>query len=181
MSSDVLFASSNKNKFNEAKKILANYGINLSFFKINLKEIQAESIKHIAALKVKDAYRQCQKPVIVEDAGLFIDSLKGFPGPFSSYVLKTIGNSGLLRLVRTNRKAHFQSVIAYCDNKNGVVLFEAKVKGKISKNTLGSGWGFDPIFIPTGETKTFAMISNKNEISHRYKALTKFSKWFMHR
>lgn len=181
MSSDVLFASSNRNKFSEAKNILSNYGINLSFFKINLKEIQAESIKQIAALKVNDAYIQCLKPVIVEDAGLFLESLNGFPGPFSSYVFKTIGNSGILRLVRTNRKAHFQSVVAYCDKKHGVVLFDAKVKGKISKNSRGKGWGYDPIFIPAGETTTYAMISNKNEISHRYKALKKFSNWFVHR
>lgn len=181
MSYDVLFASSNKNKFDEVKKILANYGINVGFFKSSLKEIQSESLKQIATLKVDDAYRQCLKPVIVEDAGLFIESLNGFPGPFSSYVFKTIGNSGILRLVRKNRNAQFQSVVAYCDDKFGVVLFDSKVHGKISKQTRGNGWGYDPIFIPNGEIKTYAMISNKNEISHRYKALKKFSNWFVHK
>jgi len=179
MSYDVLFVSSNKNKFNEAKNILSKNGINLGFFKSSLREIQAESIKEIAALKVDEAYRQCNKPVIVEDAGLFVESLNGFPGPFSSYVFKTIGNSGILRLVKTNRKAIFQSVVAYCDNKYGVVLFDAKVEGKISKNSKGKGWGYDPIFTPNGQNKTYAMLSNKNEISHRYKALKKFSNWFV--
>ncbi len=179
MSYDVLFVSSNKNKFNEAKNILSKNGINLGFFKSSLREIQAESIKEIAALKVDEAYRQCNKPVIVEDAGLFVESLNGFPGPFSSYVFKTIGNSGILRLVKTNRKAKFQSVVAYCDNKFGVVLFDAKVEGKISKNSKGKGWGYDPIFIPNGQNKTYAMHSNKNQISHRYKALKKFSNWFV--
>jgi len=176
---DVLFVSSNKNKFNEAKNILSKNGINLGFFKSSLREIQAESIKEIAALKVDEAYRQCNKPVIVEDAGLFVESLNGFPGPFSSYVFKTIGNSGILRLVKTNRKAKFQSVVAYCDNKFGVVLFDAKVEGKISKNSKGKGWGYDPIFTPNGQNKTYAMLSNKNQISHRYKALKKFSNWFV--
>ncbi len=178
---DVLFVSSNKNKFNEAKNILSKNGINLGFFKSSLREIQAESIKEIAALKVDEAYRQCNKPVIVEDAGLFVESLNGFPGPFSSYVFKTIGNSGILRLVKTNRKAKFQSVVAYCDDKYGVVLFDAKVEGKISKNSKGKGWGYDPIFIPNRQNKTYAMLSNKNEISHRYKALKNFSNWFMHK
>jgi len=176
---DVLFVSSNKNKFNEAKNILSKNGINLGFFKSSLREIQAESIKEIAALKVDEAYRQYHKPVIVEDAGLFVESLNGFPGPFSSYVFKTIGNSGILRLVKTNRKAKFQSVVAYCDNKFGVVLFDAKVEGKISKNSKGKGWGYDPIFTPNGQNKTYAMLSNKNQISHRYKALKKFSNWFV--
>jgi len=179
MSYDVLFVSSNKNKFHEAKNILSKNGINLGFFKSSLREIQAESIKEIAALKADEAYRQCHKTVIVEDAGLFVESLNGFPGPFSSYVFKTIGNSGILSLVKTNRKAKFQSVVAYCDNKYGVVLFDAKVEGKISKNSKGNGWGYDPIFIPNGQTKTYAMLSNKNEISHRYKALKKFSNWFV--
>ncbi len=179
MSYDVLFVSSNKNKFYETKNILSKNGINLGFFKNSLREIQAESIKEIAALKVDEAYRQCHKPVIVEDAGLFVESLNGFPGPFSSYVFKTIGNLGILRLVKTNRKAKFQSVVAYCDNKYGVVLFDAKVEGKISKNSKGKGWGYDPIFTPNGQSKTYAMLSNKNEISHRYKALKKFSNWFV--
>ena len=179
MSYDVLFVSSNKNKFNEAKNILSKNGINLGFFKSSLREIQADSLKEIASLKVDEAYRQCNKPVIVEDAGLFVESLNGFPGPFSSYVFKTIGNSGILRLVKTNRKAKFQSVVAYCDNKFGVVLFDAKVEGKISKNSKGKGWGYDPIFTPNGQNKTYAMLSNKNQISHRYKALKKFSNWFV--
>lgn len=179
MSFDVLFASSNRNKFNEAKNILSNYKINLGFFKSSLTEIQAKSIKQIAALKIDDAYRQCHKPVIVEDAGLFIESLNGFPGPFSSYVFKTIGNSGILRLVGSKRNAYFQSVVAYCDNKYGVMLFDAKVEGKISKVLTGKGWGYDPIFIPKGESKSYAIITNKNEISHRYKALKKFSNWFV--
>ena len=117
MSYDVLFVSSNKNKFYEAKNILSQNGINLGFFKTPLKEIQAESLKEIAAQKADEAYRKIRKPLIIEDAGLFIESLNGFPGPFSSYVFKTIGNSGILRLLKTNRKAKFQSVVAYCDIK----------------------------------------------------------------
>ena len=178
MSYDILFVSSNKNKFYEAKNILYKNKINLGFFKSTLKEIQADSLKEIAAQKVDEAYRRIHKPVIIEDAGLFIDSLNGFPGPFSAYVFKTIGNSGILRLVKSNRKAKFQSVVAYCDNKYGVMLFDAKVEGKISRTAKGKGWGYDPIFIPQGQSKTFAMLSNKNEVSHRYKALKKFSNWF---
>ena len=181
MSYDVLFASSNRNKYNEAKKILSNYGIKLGFFKISLEELQSDLIKKIASKKVADAFRQCKKAVIVEDDGLFIEELDGFPGPFSSYVFKTIGNSGILRLVKKNRNAQFISVIAYCDKKNGIVLFDAKINGKISKNPRGKGWGYDPIFIPNGQKNTYGMLSNKNEISHRYQALRKFSNWFVRR
>ena len=181
MSYDVLFVSSNKHKFLEAKNILTKHKINLRYTKDTLKEIQADSLKEIAAQKADDAFRRIHKPVIVEDAGLFIDSLNGFPGPFSAYVFKTIGNSGILRLVKSNRKAWFQSVVAYCDNKYGVVLFEAKIQGRISKISKGKGWGYDPIFIPKGQNKTYAMLTNKDDLSHRYKSLKKFANWFVHK
>ena len=145
------FASSNRHKFNEAKSILASYQIKLEFLKCTLEEIQANSIKDIANHKAKAAFRLCKKPVIVEDAGLHILSLGNFPGPYSSYVFQTIGNKGILDLVkRNNRRAFFESVITYCDNKQ-IHSFNAKISGKLSKTIQGKGWGYDPIFIPNGK------------------------------
>lgn len=178
MSFDILFASSNANKFREAKQILAIHGIKLGFFKCKLEEIQGNSIEKIATKKVGDAFNQCRKPVIIEDDGLFIESLHGFPGPYSSFVFESIGNNGILKLVGKNRKAKFHSVIAFCHKKNEIKLFSANLNGIISKNIKGNGWGYDPIFIPQGKKETFAKIKNKNEISHRYLALQKFSNWF---
>ena len=178
---DVLFASSNKNKYQEAKKILGKFGIKVGFYKCNLTEIQADSIKEIANQKAINAFLKCKKPVIIEDDGLFINALGGFPGPFSSYVFKTIGNNGILKLLKTNRNAKFQSVIGFCDKKKKPKLFEANVKGKIAKNIRGKGWGYDPIFTPSGKSKTYAELSDKNELSHRYQALKKFANWYLNK
>lgn len=175
---DVFFASSNFNKYNEAKKILEIFGIRLGFFKCELEEIQSDSLSQIAQKKVINAFKQCKKPVIIEDDGLFITSLNGFPGPYSSYIFKTIGNNGILKLVKSNRTANFQSVIAYHDKKKKSILFKANVYGKISRSPKGRGWGYDPIFIPNGKNETFAELLDKNIISHRYKALKKFANWF---
>lgn len=174
---DVFFASSNRHKYGEARKILGQFGIKAGFFKCNLEEIQSDSIEEIASHKAAEAYKLCKKPVIIEDDGLFIKSLNGFPGPFSSYVFKTIGKKGILQLVKQDRKAAFFSVIAFCD-KNKVTLFSAKVNGKIAKTQKGKGWGYDPIFIPDGKKTTYALILDKNKISHRYNALKKFASWF---
>ena len=175
---DLLFASSNINKYQEAKKILGNFGINLGYYKCNLEEIQSDSLIEIANHKSKQAFQNCKKPVIVEDDGLFIKSLDGFPGPYSSYVFKTIGNKGILNLLKQNRKAKFVSVISYCDKKTNK-FFESSLDGTISKKISGKGWGYDPIFIPSKSKSTFAKLLDKNEISHRYKALKKFSNWYL--
>jgi len=177
---DLFFVSSNNHKYKEAKNILQSFGINLGFFKYSLEEIQSHSLKEIASKKAEQAFQKCKKPIIIEDDGLFIDSLSGFPGPYSSYVFKTIGNKGILKLVSKNRKAKFVSIISFCDKKN-LKSFEAKLDGTISKIQNGTGWGYDPIFIPKNSRKTFAQLNNKNELSHRYVALKKFSKWYLHK
>ena len=177
---DVYFASSNKNKYGEAKEILSNFGIKLGFFKCALEERQSDTLKEVAHHKVLDAFGQCLRPVIVEDDGLFIKALNGFPGTYSSFVFKTIGNDGILKLLNTQRRAQFNSIIAYCDKKKRVLMFEGHISGKISKKPHGKKWGFDPIFIPDGKKKTFAQIKEKNFISHRYLALKKFASWLGH-
>ena len=177
---DLFFVSSNNHKYHEVKKILDSFGIKLGFLKCNLEEIQSNSLNDIAIKKARYAFSKCKKPIIIEDDGLFIDSLDGFPGPYSSYVFKTIGNNGIINLLKNNRKAKFVSIITYCD-KTTLQSFDGKQNGIISKSQKGIGWGYDPIFIPNNSKKTFAEINNKNELSHRYKALKKFSNWYLHK
>ena len=177
-SSDVLFASSNTHKYEEAEKILAEFDIELGFFQTELVEIQDDSLSKIASQKALNAYEKCKKPVIIEDDGLFINSLSGFPGPYSSYIFDTIGNNGILKLLGDNRDAQFVAIIAFCDSSNEPILFESSVTGTISKNIQDGGWGYDPIFIPGKQDKTYGELDNKNNLSHRYESLKKFAIWF---
>ncbi len=179
-SSDVLFVSSNQHKFSEARDILAEHDIYLSFFPCSLQEIQSDSILMISRHKAGQAFEQAGAPLIVEDDGLVIPALGKFPGPYSSYVFDTIGNRGILDLLGTDRDAFFVSVVTYHDGCS-MTSFEARVPGRISDAERGDGWGYDPIFIPQGRTLTFAELDDKNSVSHRYKALSKFSKWLAHR
>ena len=179
--SELFFASSNEHKFQEAERILANLGMPINLFKTTLEEIQSNNLNDIAEKKAINAYDLIQKPVIIEDDGLFINSLDGFPGPYSSYVYDTIGNKGIMNLLENSeiRDAKFVSIIAYCDNDYGVKLFESSIPGKISSVIEKGGWGYDPIFIPDGESKTYANVSDKDKFSHRAASLTKFSNWFL--
>ena len=79
------------------------------------------------------------------------------------------------------RDAKFVSIIAYCDNDSSVKLFESSIPGKISPTIETGGWGYDPIFIPAGESKTYANVSDKDKFSHRSVSLKKFSSWFLDR
>ena len=179
--SELFFASSNENKFQEAERILTNLGVKVNFSKTTLEEIQSSSLSEIAEQKAISAYELIQKPVIIEDDGLFINSLNGFPGPYSSYVYDTIGNKGIMDLLENSkvRDAKFVSIIAYLGGSDGVKLFESSIPGKISSVIEKGGWGYDPIFIPDGESKTYANVSDKDKLSHRAASLKKFSSWYL--
>jgi len=184
----VFFATGNINKFNEARSILSQHGIAVGMLKLKGDEIQSESLKEIAQKSVLNAYRLCGLPIFVEDAGLFIDSLSGFPGPYAAYVYHTIHNDGILTLMENTKDRHakFQSVIAYCDGQNlcNPLFFDGESKGIITFTKRieqgKSGFGFDPIFQPDGSAKTFAemTIEEKNRYSHRAAAIGKFAEWY---
>lgn len=178
---NITFASTNQNKFLEVQSILSSRNISVNFSQIHLVEIQSDSLEEIAREKAKTAFAKVGRQVIVEDDGLFIDSLGGFPGQYSSFVFRTIGNDGILKLLgrSAKRSAYFRSLIAFY---NGITLsiLEGRVDGRISERITEGGWGYDPIFIPGGTDLTFAELKkNKDEYSHRKRALEKFAQWYL--
>ena len=183
----VFFATNNIHKFAEAREVLAEHKLAVGMLKVKALEIQSDDLEEIAMKSVADAFHRCNLPIIVEDAGLFIDSLHGFPGPYSAYVYRTIGNEGLLKLMKNteNRSARFRSVIAYNSTElKSSACFKGEVTGKITKKQRQQkrelGFGFDPIFKPDKSEKTFGEMSplEKNRYSHRAQALRKFAKWY---
>jgi XTP/dITP diphosphohydrolase len=183
----VLFATSNRGKLEEARTILAPFGISVEQFDGKGTEIQADTNSEVAAHASRGAATAAKRPVLVEDAGLFVDSLKGFPGPYSAYAFKTIGSAGVVALVGSHgskRGASFVSSIAYCEPRGKPVLFEGSVHGTIASRPRGKkGFGFDPIFLPDRGAKTFGELTldEKCAVSHRSVALRKFAKWYLSR
>ncbi len=183
----VFFATGNINKFNEARSILSRYGFAVAMLRVKGDEIQSDSLREIAQTSVKNAFKRSGLPIFVEDAGLFIDALGGFPGPYAAYAYKTIHNSGILKFMENvaDRRAKFQSVIAFCDqNLCEPECFDGESKGEITpterKSQGKSAFGFDPIFQPNGSSKSFAemTIEEKNGCSHRAMAIRKFAEWY---
>ena len=179
----VYFITGNKYKFQEVSEIFKKKKIKYDLEQRDIKttEIQTQKLKDVALFKLNSVKHKIKGSFFVEDAGFFVDiPLEGFPGAYSSYVLKTIGNEGILKLINDfNRSvAHFSAIIAfYFKRIDKILFFEGMVEGKVSKTIRGKGgFGFDPIFIPNiTPDKTFAELSTeeKNKISHRGQALGK--------
>jgi len=182
----IVFVSSNDRKFREIKLVLMEYNISAIQRKADLKEIQSLDLEDIAREKALSAYTHVKNSIIVEDAGLFIDALGGFPGPYSSFVQQTIGCEGILTLLRNkpSRKATFKSALVCADRNGKLLTFLGAVTGTISQGLRGDhGFGFDPIFIPNAHRDTYALMldAEKNLISHRAIATRKFADWFLTR
>ncbi len=178
----LLFATTNPHKVEEANAALARCGYRVEPYQVPLKlEVQADDLATIAAYAALNAYLAARRPVVAEDAGLFIEALNGFPGPYSSYVYRTIGVRGVLKLMEgvEDRRARFESAVALAYS-GGVVVFRGVVWGRIADRPRGSGgFGFDPIFVPEGEERTFAEMSveEKTRLSHRGRAFSKLCEW----
>ena len=177
--------TSNVHKFNEARQVLSEFRIATAMLNVGAVEIQDDSLENIAKTSAIDAVAKANLPVFVEDAGLFVKALNGFPGPYSSYVYRTVGTKGILKLLQNERKrdAYFLSVVAFSNAQepSKPKCFQGVVEGKIAYEERGKqGFGFDPIFQPYGgNSKTFAEMTTqeKNKYSHRAQALQKFARW----
>lgn len=175
----IIFITGSEGKFREVKHIAEKYGIKVEReSKIKKIEIQSDSIEEIVKYAISMICREhrCQDYLVIEDDGLFINALKGFPGPYSAYTYKTIGLEGILKLLKgvEDRSAYFMSVMGLCEPNGEIKIFTGIVSGYISHEVRGTeGFGYDPIFIPENYEKTFAEMSieEKCRVSHRARAL----------
>jgi len=182
---DLLFATSNKNKVLEIKKVLPKEFNIKSLDDIGFCEEIPEnenSIEGNAIFKANYMYKKYNLNVFADDTGLEVDSLNGKPGVHSARYAGISKNSRdninkLLKKLKNkkNRKARFKTIIALILNSK-IYTFEGLIEGIITKKPKGeNGFGYDPVFIPRGYTKTFGELSleEKNSISHRSLAMNK--------
>jgi XTP/dITP diphosphohydrolase len=178
------FVTGNPGKAREAQ---ARLGTEVERVDYDYVERQADDLATIAAHGARDAFGALDgdDPVIVDDAGLFVDRLDGFPGPYSAYVEDRLGVAGVWRLVDRElepdeRDAAFRATVAFCDGDR-VETFDGAVAGEIVAPRGDGGFGYDPIFEHDG--RTFAELSTdaKNDVSHRGRALDSFADWWAER
>lgn len=184
---NLVFATNNSHKLEEIRTAV-DPGIQIA----GLKEIGYEedipetgfTLEENATQKVRYIYNKLSVPCFADDTGLEVEALDNRPGVFSARYagedcdpVKNINKllnelSGI-----TNRKAKFRTVIAFINNEQ-VYCFEGVISGIITSQRRGNmGFGYDPVFLPDGSKETFAEmpLNEKNKISHRSKALQKFT------
>jgi XTP/dITP diphosphohydrolase len=180
----IVFVTGNKGKFAEVKDILLPFEVEVIQNKNGYPELQEDELELIAAYGAQFVANKLNMPVIVDDSGIFIKALNGFPGPYSRFVEDRLGNPRVLKLMEgeKDRTAYFKTVIGYCEPGKEPLIFPGVVEGQIASEERGTGgFGYDPIFEYNGMTFGELGDAEKNKVSHRRRAIDKFLEWFRSR
>lgn len=155
----ITYVTGNWAKILSARQMLEPLGFDVEQVKMDVPELQDDSIEEVAKYSAKWASEKLQCAVLKNDSGLCVDALNGFPGPYTHYVEDTLGEDGILKLLegKENRKAYFVEVLAYCEYGSEPIVFKSITPGTIALEKSGTyGWSWDFIFIPETADKTLA-------------------------
>jgi XTP/dITP diphosphohydrolase len=162
----IYYITENKRKIERAREICRNTNVEIEQIAMEIPEIQADNSREVARFSAKFAGEKLGKPVIKLDVGFYIRALNGFPGPFVKYINQWLKPELILEMMRSekDRYCHWEDVLAFCD-KAQLRVFSSREEGTIAKDVRGeNGWGMDKIFIPRGQAKTKAELSDKERI-----------------
>lgn len=186
----LVFASNNAHKLAEIRSILAGRVEVVSLSDIDCHDDipeTADTLEGNALIKARHIWEHYGLYCFADDTGLEVEALDGAPGVYSARFAgekATFEDNislllGRLQGIPAPRRAAFRTVIALID-EYGTHLFEGSVAGEITEERLGGqGFGYDPVFLPAGQTKTFAQLteSEKNSMSHRGRAIQKLASY----
>lgn len=177
----ITFVTGNAGKVRELQALLEPLGLSVAQDAGGYPEVQADTLAEVAAEGARHLLGRLAPPFLLEDSGLFVDALRGFPGVYSRHALDTIGPAGILSLMAGvpagRRGAEFRTHLLYVDGAGRLHGFDGACRGHIADGARGSaGFGFDPVFVPEGEARTFAEMdaAAKNRLSHRGRAVRLF-------
>ncbi len=162
-----VLVSGNPGKAKEARRIV---GAHLETVAVDLPEIQSLDLEEVLRAKAEEAWRRLERPLIVDETGLELGALGGFPGPLIKWMLEAVGAQGIARTTHTlgDDCVTARCALMYFDGTTHHTG-EGSVQGTIVPPRGDGGFGWDPIFLPDGETLTYAELSceRKDLIGHR--------------
>jgi len=165
----LVFVTSNVGKLREAEAVL---GTPLEHHALDLDELQSLDLEKVVRHKAAAAFERLGRPVLVEDTGLELAALGGFPGPLVKFLLASVGPEGISRIARCfSDDGATARCVACARDESRTVLGTGVVRGRIAAAPRGSlGFGWDSVFMPdAGDGRTYAEMdeTDKNAISHR--------------
>lgn len=184
MSKPITFVTGNAKKLEEVRQILgSSFRRELISRKLDLPELQGE-VDEISIKKCKEAQRIVKGPVLVEDTCLCFNALKGLPGPYIKWFLEKLGPEGLYQMLAGFEDKSAEAICTFAYHPGGendeVILFQGRTYGEIVIPRGSRDFGWDPCFLPKGYRETYAEMpkTEKNKISHRFKALDLVREYF---
>ncbi len=163
----IYYITGNKRKIQRAEKICKGSGVQIEQLKTETPEIQGKSSKEIAKFSANFAGKKLNKPIVKLDVSFHINNLSGFPGPFVKYVNEWLPPEKILKMLEgvKDRTCYWTDSLAfYYQGKTKV--FSSNENGTLTKIPRGqNGWGMDKIFIPQGQDKTKAELSDEERLN----------------
>lgn len=166
--------TSNLGKYETARRELESLGIKLILVDdMDVPEIQSIHLNMIAEDKAIEAYKKLGKPLMVNDSGFYLDAWENFPGTMTKHSVKTIGNKGILKLLKNEKRgASFRNTVAYIDQDHSrPVLFPSEIPGDVSSSPKGDAFGWSKlnrVFVPYDHDRTLAEINGTTDGLERY-------------
>ena len=173
---EIVFVTTNPHKVAEVRGLLKGY--TLTNIDLHLPELQGVQ-EDIVSAKASAACLELKKPVVVDDTGLYITALDGMPGPYGAHFIKAMGveKIGKIMSLFQDKTAVFKTCVGYAEPGTKPQVFVGEIAGTMLEKPRGAnhGFGYDPLFVPDGHTRTFAemTVEEKNRVSHRRKAFLK--------
>lgn len=167
---EITLITGNEAKADEFSRLL---GMTVLHQKLSLPEPQETDVAVVAKAKAEAAFETINQPLFVDDTGLYINAWGELPGALIVWFLDNVGNEGLVKMLAgwSDRSARVVTALGYCDH-NGSQVFVGEVAGNIAEKPKGdNGFGYDAIFIPDGQNKTFAEMDAIEKDQYSMRAL----------
>lgn len=164
---EIVYVTGNKGKVELINMIYKDMDVKIVQEDMETPEIQHFDCKEVAKFSAEFAANFLGKPVIKNDSGLVIESLNGFPGAFAKYAEESLGSDGFIKLLEgvQDRKCYWVEALAYAEPNHEAVVFESRSYGVIAESPRGvRGYPYDKIFIPDGDTRTFAEMTEEEQL-----------------
>lgn len=160
----------NPDKLAEAERIL---GRRLDSVSLDLPELQSLDLLAVLREKGAEAFRRVRRPLVVEETGLALAALNGFPGPLVRWMLEAVGPEGIARaaLALGDARASARCALLWTDGEREWIG-EGETHGTLVPPRGSGGFGWDPVFLPNGEARTYGELEagDKDRLGHRGRA-----------